>query len=57
VTPNDFTDLDVIEKRLANFEDRYNQAARTFKWKFTTNDLKRPPGPARTPRLSRTRAA
>ena len=39
VTPNDFTDLGVVENRLANFEDRYNQVARPFKWKFTTNDL------------------
>jgi transposase len=41
VTPNDFTDLTVIEKRLTDFEDRYNQTARPFRWKFTTdlNDL------------------
>jgi transposase len=39
VTPNDFTDLGVVEKRLADFEDRYNQAARPFQWKFTTTDL------------------
>jgi hypothetical protein len=39
VTPNDFTDLGVLEKRLANFEIRYNQTARPFKWKFTTTDL------------------
>src|SRR5664279_176081 len=39
LTPNDFTDLDVIEKRLADFETRYNDAARPFKWKFTTTDL------------------
>jgi hypothetical protein len=39
VTPNDFTDLTVVEKRLTNFEDRYNQTARPFKWKFTTTDL------------------
>jgi transposase len=39
VTPNDFTDLDVIEKRLAVFETRYNQTARPFKWKFTNTDL------------------
>ena len=39
LTPNDFTDLDRLEKRLADFETRYNQAARPFKWKFTTNDL------------------
>ena len=39
VTPNDFTDLDVVIKRLADFETRYNQAARPFRWKFTTTDL------------------
>lgn len=39
VTPNDFTDLDMIEKRLAEFAQRYNQAAKPFKWKFTSNDL------------------
>ena len=39
LTPNDFTDLDVVEKRLAEFETRYNHAARPFKWKFTTADL------------------
>jgi transposase len=39
LTPNDFTDLGVVEKRLADFETRYNQAARPFKWKFTTSDL------------------
>jgi uncharacterized protein YdaL len=39
LTPNDFTDLDVVEKRLADFETRYNVAARPFKWKFTTTDL------------------
>jgi hypothetical protein len=25
--------------RLATFETRYNQAAKPFKWKFTTTDL------------------
>ena len=39
LTPNDFTDLAVVEKRLTEFETRYNQAARPFKWKFTTTDL------------------
>jgi hypothetical protein len=39
LTPNDFTDLAVVEKRLADFETRYNRAARPFKWKFTTTDL------------------
>jgi len=39
LSPNDFTDLDMIEQRLTHFEDRYNAAAKPFKWKFTTNDL------------------
>jgi transposase len=39
LSPNDFTDLDVVEQRLTRFEIRYNAAARPFKWKFTTTDL------------------
>jgi len=39
VSPNDFTDLEVVIKRLAKFETHYNQAAKPFKWKFTTTDL------------------
>ncbi len=39
LTPNDFTDTDVITGRLADFESRYNQTATAFKWKFTTTDL------------------
>jgi len=39
LSPNDFQDLDVVVGRLADFEERYNQAARPFKWKFTTADL------------------
>jgi len=39
LSPNDFTDLAVVEKRLTDFESRYNEAARPFKWKFTTSDL------------------
>ncbi len=39
VSPNDFTDLDVVIDRLTAFEARYNQTARPFKWKFTTTDL------------------
>jgi hypothetical protein len=39
LTPNDFTDLAVIEQRLTAFESRYNQAARPFRWKFTTTDV------------------
>ena len=32
-------DLDTVIDRLSAFEARYNQAARPFKWKFTTTDL------------------
>jgi transposase len=39
VSPNDFDDLDVVVERLAAFETRYNQAAKPFKWKFTSTDL------------------
>jgi len=39
VSPNDFTNLDVIVKRLADFEIHHNKAAKPFKWKFTTTDL------------------
>ena len=39
LSPNDFTDLDLVIDRLTSFEDRYNATARPFKWKFTTSDL------------------
>jgi hypothetical protein len=39
LSPNDFTDLDLVIDRLNSFEDRYNATARPFKWKFTTTDL------------------
>jgi transposase len=39
LSPNDFTDIDAVSDRLSAFENRYNQAARPFKWKFTTTDL------------------
>ena len=39
LSPNDFDDPDVVIDRLAAFETRYNQAAKPFKWKFTTTDL------------------
>ena len=39
LSPNDFTDLADVEQRLAAFEQRYNQRARPFKWKFTHADL------------------
>ncbi len=39
VSPNDFTGLAVVEKRLADFEVRYNEVTKPFNWKFTTTDL------------------
>jgi transposase len=39
LSPNDFTDLAVVQKRLTDFEHRYNDTAQPFKWKFTTSDL------------------
>jgi hypothetical protein len=39
LTPNDFTSLDQVEDRLTAFEQRYNAAARPFRWKFTPADL------------------
>jgi hypothetical protein len=39
VSPNDFTNLDQIEQRLAAFERRYYANARPFRWEFTTADL------------------
>jgi len=39
VTPNDFTDLDQVQYRLTDFEQRYNATAQPFRWKFTTTDL------------------
>jgi transposase len=39
LSPNDFTDTDAVSDRLSVFENRYNQTAQPFKWKFTTTDL------------------
>jgi transposase len=40
VAPNNFTDLDQVQDRLAAFEHRYNHTARPFQWKFNQADLK-----------------
>lgn len=39
-SPNNFTDLDEIEDRLTRSAARYKTAARPFRWKFTTADLR-----------------
>ncbi len=41
LTPNDFTDLEDLERRLLGFERRYEEAAKPFEWKFTRSDLAR----------------
>jgi hypothetical protein len=40
LTPNDFVDLDEVERRLLDFERRYEAAAKPFEWKFTRKDLR-----------------
>jgi transposase len=40
VSPNDFTDLAEVEQRLTDFEKRYNQTAKPFRWTFTRDDLR-----------------
>ena len=37
--PNNFTDLDTLERTLLQFGRHYEQIAQPFEWKFTRNDL------------------
>lgn len=39
VKPADFADLAELADRLCRFEDRYNETARPFDWRFTRGDL------------------
>jgi hypothetical protein len=39
IKPADFDDLDALADRLHRFEDRYNETAAPFDWRFTTADL------------------
>jgi hypothetical protein len=39
VAPNDFTHLDQVRQRLADFEVRYNATARPLGWRVTSADL------------------
>jgi hypothetical protein len=41
LTPNDYSDLEDVERRLLAFERHYEEAARPFEWKFTRKDLAR----------------
>ena len=39
LTPNDFTGLDDLSKRLLDFQSHWEAAAKPFQWKFTRDDL------------------
>jgi hypothetical protein len=39
LTPNDFTSLSEAEEKLLGFQERYQEVARPFEWKFTRADL------------------
>jgi len=41
LTPSDFADLDALVERLLTFQERYEQVAKPFAWKFTRRDLDR----------------
>jgi hypothetical protein len=41
LTPNDFPDLDALERHLLSFGRRYEQIAAPFEWKFSRKDLDR----------------
>ncbi len=40
LTPNDFTDLEQVERRLRDFKRYYGQVAKPFDWKFTRKNLR-----------------
>ncbi len=39
LTPNDFNSLTALEDRLLAFQQRYQAAAKPFRWRFTRHDL------------------
>ena len=43
LTPNDFTDLAELQQRLLGFQQRYQQTAAPFGWRYTRADLDRLP--------------
>jgi hypothetical protein len=48
LTPNDLIDLVEVERRLLDFQQRYEQTAQPFEWKFTRTDLARHAATRRT---------
>jgi len=41
LSPMEVTDQEMLTTRLLNFQDYYQQTAKPFSWKFTTDDLKK----------------
>lgn len=41
LTPNDFPDLQTLEKAILDFQSFYDRIAKPFKWKYTKDDLKK----------------
>lgn len=41
LTPNDFSSLAEVEDRIFSFQDRYQEVAKPFEWKFTRVDFNR----------------
>jgi len=41
LTPNDLSSLDEVESILLQFQERYEEIAKPFEWKFTREDLSR----------------
>jgi len=41
LTPNDFKNLEDLERRILGFQEEYEKIAKPFKWKFTREDLKK----------------
>jgi transposase len=39
LTPNDFSSLKALEERIYKFQEHYEKIAKTFKWKFTRENL------------------
>lgn len=39
LTPNDFFSLNEVESRVLQFQERYEEIAKPFEWKFTREDL------------------
>jgi hypothetical protein len=41
LTPNDFPNLETLERTILEFQTLYNLIAKPFKWKYTKDDLKK----------------